>query len=149
MRRLFCAALVGFGSAPASGAELLAAPLPPLPPDQEVNIDELTLPPGFVGQPHRHDAYVYVYVVAGTVEMQVAGKPVQRLTAGQVFTENPGDVDTVMRNPSDTEPARFVAFIVKRAGTPTVLPASVGAQHTARTPHRPHGPAGTLPTVGR
>jgi quercetin dioxygenase-like cupin family protein len=127
MRRLFCAALVGFGSAPASGAELLTAPLPALLEGQEVRIDELTLPPKFEGQAHRHDAYVYVYVVAGTVEMQVAGKPVQRLTAGQVFTESPADVHTVMRNPSDTEPARFVAFIVKKAGAPAVLPAAPGA----------------------
>jgi len=87
-------------------------------------MDELTLPPGFNGPAHRHDAYVYVYVVEGTVEMQVEGKPVQRLSAGQVFTENPADVHTVMRNPSDTEPARFVAFMIKKADAPVTLPAS-------------------------
>ena len=128
MRSSLRVLLLALGCAPAFGAELLTAPLPPLPADQEVRIDDLTLPPKFEGQAHRHDAYVYVYVAQGTIEMQVAGKPVQRLTAGQVFTENPDDVHTVMRNPSETEPARFVAFIIKKAGVPTVLPASPAAR---------------------
>jgi len=87
-------------------------------------MDELTLPPGFNGPAHRHDAYVYVYVVEGTVEMQVEGKPVHCLSAGQASTENPDDVHTVMRNPSDTEPARFVSFIINKADAPVTLPAS-------------------------
>jgi quercetin dioxygenase-like cupin family protein len=127
MKSSLCVLLLAL-AAPAFGAELMTAPLPALAPDQEVRIDELTLPPKFEGQVHRHDAYVYVYVVEGTVEMQVAGKPVQRLSAGQVFTENPDDVHAVMRNPSDTEPARFVAFMIKKAGAPAVLPASPAAR---------------------
>ena len=124
MKRSWCVLLLTLGCAPTLGAELITAPLPALPPDQAVRMDELTLPPGFTGTAHRHDAYVYVYVVEGTVEMQVAGKPVQRLTAGQVFTETPADVHTVMRNPSDTEPARFVAFMIKKADAPVTLPVS-------------------------
>lgn len=117
------------GCAPALGAELLRMPLPPVPADHEVRMDELILPPGSNAPAHRHNAHVYVYVVEGTVEMQVAGKPVQRLTAGQVFTEGPDDVHTVMRNPSDTEPARFVSFIVKKADAPVSVPAPEHAQH--------------------
>ena len=119
--------LMMLGCGPAFGVELLRAPLPPLPPSQEVRIDELTLPPGFSGPAHRHDAYVYVYVVAGTVEMQVEGKALQRLTAGQVFTEIPADVHAVMRNPSATEPARFVSFIIKKADAAVSVPAASGA----------------------
>ena len=124
MKKAVCVALLTLCCAPTFGAELLTAPLPPLPPDQEVRIEEITVPPGGSSAAHRHDAWVYVYVVEGTLEMQVAGKPVQRLTAGQVFTENPDDVHTVNRNPSSTEPARFVAFLIKKAGAPVVLPAS-------------------------
>jgi quercetin dioxygenase-like cupin family protein len=123
MKTSLLTTLLVFGCAPAFGVELLRAPLPPLPPSQEVRMDELTLPPGSSAPAHRHDAHVYVYVIEGTVEMQVAGKPLQRLTAGQTFTETPDDVHTVMRNPSDTEPARFVSFIIKNADAPVSVPA--------------------------
>ena len=123
MKRSLLAVLLALGVPAAFGVELLRAPLPPLPADQEVRMDELTLPPGSSAPAHRHDAHVYVYVIDGTVEMQVAGKPVQRLTAGQTFTETPDDVHTVMRNPSDTEPARFVSFIIKSAAAPVSVPA--------------------------
>jgi quercetin dioxygenase-like cupin family protein len=122
MRHTLSLLLLALASWPAVGAELLRSPLPPLPPGQEVRMDELTLPPGFSGPAHRHDAHVYVYVVEGTVEMQVAGKPLQRLVAGAVFTEVPPDVHAVMRNPSDTEPAKFVAFMIKKADAPVTLP---------------------------
>jgi quercetin dioxygenase-like cupin family protein len=121
------ATLLVLSCSTAFGVELLRSALPPLPPDQEVRMDELTLPPGSSAPAHRHDAHVYVYVIDGTVEMQVAGKPAQRLTAGQTFTEAPDDVHTVMRNPSDTEPARFVSFIIKSADAPVSVPAAAAA----------------------
>lgn len=81
-------------------------------------MDEITMGPGLEAPVHRHDAYVYVYVIEGTVDMQVKGGEVKRLSAGQVFTETPDDVHTVMRNPSETESARFVSFVIKTAGAP-------------------------------
>ena len=102
---------------------LFSSPLPNLPPDQEVVMVEITVPPGGgadgsgVGA-HRHDAYVYVYMVAGTLDMQVAGGEVKRVTAGQVFIETPNDVHVMGKNPSDTEPAKFVAFMIKTIGAP-------------------------------
>jgi quercetin dioxygenase-like cupin family protein len=92
--------------------------LPTLPSDQEVRIDVVTMPPGFSAPVHRHDSYVYVYVMEGSVDMQVEGGAVQHLAAGQVFTETPVDIHTVMKNPSATETARFVAFTIKTAGAP-------------------------------
>lgn len=80
-------------------------------------MDEFTLLPGVEVPAHRHNAYVYVYVVAGTVAMQIEGGEVQHLSAGQVFVETPEDVHTVMRNPSETETARFVSVIIRAAGT--------------------------------
>jgi quercetin dioxygenase-like cupin family protein len=94
-------------------APLFRGPLPALPPGHEVRMDLVELKPGSAAPPHRHDAHVYVYVIEGVIEMQVAGAELQRLEAGQVFTEGPGDVHVVMRNPSKTNTARFVSFIIK------------------------------------
>lgn len=101
--------------------------LPILPPNQEVVIQEIMLPPGQVGRAHRHDAYVYVYVVEGAVDMQVDGGEVVRVSAGEVFTETPANVHTMNNNASATEPARFIAFLIKDADKPVVLPANPAA----------------------
>jgi quercetin dioxygenase-like cupin family protein len=72
---------------------------------------------------HRHNADALVYVLEGSVVMQVkGGKPVT-LTAGQTFYEGPDDVHVVGRNASTTKPARFVVVLVKKQGAPAVVPA--------------------------
>ena len=80
-------------------------------------------PPGAVDPVHRHDAHVFVYVLAGSVVMQVEGKAPVTLGPGQTFAEGPDDVHLVGRNASTTEPASFLAFLVKNEGAPPVLPA--------------------------
>lgn len=104
----------------ASGAEpappLYRASLPALLANQEVRMDEVTLLPGVEVPAHRHNAHVYVYVIEGSVDMQVEGREVQHLSAGQIFVETPEDVHTVMRNPSGTETARFVSVTISTAG---------------------------------
>lgn len=79
--------------------------------------------PGGASPPHRHNADVFVYVLEGSVVMQVAGGEEMTLTAGQTFYESPADVHAVSRNASDTEPAKILAFIVKDRGAPTTVPA--------------------------
>ena len=108
----------------AAPGPLFEGPLPPLGPNQEVVIQEITLAPGQVGSPHRHDAYVYVYVVEGAVDMQVDGGEVVRVATGEVFTETPENVHTMSNNASKTEQARFIAFLIKNADAPIVLPAN-------------------------
>src|SRR6516225_3567976 len=79
-------------------------------------------PPGHSDEIHRHNAYVFVYVLEGSVVMQVrAGKEVT-LTPGQTFYEGPDDVHLVGRNASKTKPAKFVAFFVKTKGAPILVP---------------------------
>jgi quercetin dioxygenase-like cupin family protein len=75
-------------------------------------------PPGASSAEHRHDAHVFVYVVQGSVVMQVKGGPELTLKAGETFYENPDDVHVVSRNASTTEPAKFIAFFVKTKGAP-------------------------------
>lgn len=79
--------------------------------------------PGASSPAHRHNANVFVYVLEGSVVMQVNGGEETTLTAGQTFYESPADVHTVSRNASATEPAKFLVFFVKDEGAPTAAPA--------------------------
>jgi quercetin dioxygenase-like cupin family protein len=78
--------------------------------------------PGAVEPIHRHDAYVFVYILQGSVVMQVRGGKETSLAAGQTFYEGPDDVHTMGRNASTTEPAKFIAVMLKKKGAQTVLP---------------------------
>ena len=79
-------------------------------------------PPGSVDPIHRHNAHAFVYVLEGTIVMQVRGGKEVTLTPGQTFYEGPNDVHVVGRNASKTKPAKFVVFLVKDKGAPVFLP---------------------------
>jgi quercetin dioxygenase-like cupin family protein len=79
--------------------------------------------PGASDAPHRHNSHTFVYVLEGTVVMQVKGGKEVTLGPGQTFFESPEDVHTVSRNASTTEPARFLVFFVKPKGAPSTVPA--------------------------
>ena len=66
---------------------------------------------------------MFVYVLEGAVVMQVKGGPEATLGPGQTFHESPGDVHTVSRNASTTQPATFLVFFVKQKGAPITVPA--------------------------
>jgi quercetin dioxygenase-like cupin family protein len=80
--------------------------------------------PGGASLAHRHNAHVFVYVLEGSVNMQVDGQPAVTLTAGQTFYENPTDVHRVSRNASATQPAKILVFMVKDKDKPATLPAA-------------------------
>jgi quercetin dioxygenase-like cupin family protein len=79
-------------------------------------------PPGVSSASHRHNAHVFVYVLEGSVVMQVQGKAAVTLSKGQTFYENPNDIHTVSRNASSTESAKILAFLIKDVGSPPVIP---------------------------
>lgn len=79
-------------------------------------------PPGGSSLPHRHDANVFVYVLEGSVVMQVEGQKRVTLEAGQTFYEGPQDVHAVSANASATQPAKFLVFMVKDKGAPAGRP---------------------------
>jgi len=79
-------------------------------------------PPGGSDPIHRHNAYGFIYVLEGSIVMQVKGGKEVTLTAGQTFYEGPDDVHVVGRNASKTEPAKFVVFLVKDKGAPVLTP---------------------------
>lgn len=79
-------------------------------------------PPGADSPAHRHNANTLVYVLEGSVIMQVAGGPLTTLRAGDTFYESPNDVHSVARNASATEPARLLVVFVKDEGAPASVP---------------------------
>jgi quercetin dioxygenase-like cupin family protein len=80
-------------------------------------------PPGSSDPIHRHNAHAFVYVLEGTIVMQVRGGKEVTLIPGQTFYESPNDVHLVGRNASKTKPAKFVVFLVKDKGAPVLVPA--------------------------
>ena len=80
-------------------------------------------PPGSVDPIHRHNAHGFIYVLEGSIVMQVRGGKEVTLTPGQTFYEGPNDVHVVGRNASKTKPAKFVVFFVKDKGAPVLVPA--------------------------
>jgi quercetin dioxygenase-like cupin family protein len=92
-------------------------------PGKEALMITVEYPPGSSDPVHRHNAHAFVYVLEGSVVMQVkGGKPVT-LTPGQTFYEGPGDVHVVGRNASSTKPARFLVLLLKDKGAPVLVPA--------------------------
>jgi len=91
--------------------------------DKEAALLLVTYAPGAADPIHRHNALVYVYVLEGSVVMQVRGGPEVTLKAGQTFMEKPSDIHVVGRNASKTKPAKFLAYFVKDKGAPPVVPA--------------------------
>jgi len=78
--------------------------------------------PGESSPMHRHNAHTFVYVLEGSIVMQVkGGKPVT-LNRGDTFYESPEDIHSVSKNASDSHNARFLVFFVKAKGAPSVLP---------------------------
>src|SRR5215469_11617285 len=80
--------------------------------------------PGSVDPIHRHNAHAFVYVLEGTIVMQVRGGKEVTLTPGQTFYEGLDDVHVVGRNASKTKPAKFVVFFVKDKSAPVLVPAN-------------------------
>ena len=79
-------------------------------------------PPGSVDPIHRHNAHAFVYVLEGSIIMQVKGGKEVTLTPGQTFYEGPDDVHVVGKNASTTKPAKFVVFFIKDKGAPVLVP---------------------------
>jgi quercetin dioxygenase-like cupin family protein len=81
-------------------------------------------PPGSSDPIHRHNAHAFVYVLEGSIVMQVRGGKETIVNAGQTFYEGPEDVHVIGRNASQTKPAKFVVVLVKDKGAPAVVPAN-------------------------
>src|SRR5712672_2903690 len=102
---------------------LMSKDLPECPGKEGLMIT-VVYPPGASDPIHRHNAHAFVYVLEGSIVMQVKGAKEVTLTPGQSFYEGPNDIHVVGRNASKTKPAKFVVFLVKDKGAPVVVPAN-------------------------
>lgn len=90
-------------------------------PGKEVVMTTIEVPPGASSPPHRHYAQVFVYMLQGRMIMQVKGGPKVTIGPGQTFYESPSDIHTVGANASKTEPAKFLAILIKDKGKPATV----------------------------
>ena len=100
---------------------ILSKDLPDIP-NKEGLMLTVEYPPGGSDPIHRHNADAFVYVLEGSVVMQVKGGKEVTLTPGQTFYEGPDDIHVVGRNASQTKPAKFLVFLVKDKGAPVLVP---------------------------
>jgi quercetin dioxygenase-like cupin family protein len=100
---------------------LMSKDLPEFPGKEGLMIT-VVYPPGASDPIHRHNAHAFVYVLEGTVVMQVKGGNEVTLTPGQTFYEGPNDIHTIGRNASSTKPAKFIVFLIKDKGAPVLVP---------------------------
>ena len=91
-------------------------------PGKEVLMITVEYPPGWSDPVHRHNAQGFIYVLEGSVVMQVQGGKEVTLTPGQTFYEGIDDVHLIGRNASTTKPAKFLVFLVKNQGAPVLVP---------------------------
>ena len=91
-------------------------------PGKEVTMITVEYPPGAVDPVHRHNAPAFIYVLEGSIVMQMKGGEKVTLHPGDTFYEDPAGIHLVGKNASDTKPAKFLVFLVKDKGAPLLIP---------------------------
>lgn len=91
---------------------------------EQVSMTVVSYGPGKSSPAHRHHGPVFVYVLEGEVELQIAGGPLTKVKAGETFYEPPGSIHEVSRNASQTKPCKLLAFIIGKQGTAITSPLS-------------------------
>ncbi len=91
-------------------------------PGKEAVLLTVEYPPGASDPAHRHYANAFVYVLEGSVVMQVEGGKEVTLTPGQTFYEGPEDIHVVDRNASTTKPAKMLVVLINDKGAPALVP---------------------------
>ncbi|MEV4249988.1 cupin domain-containing protein [Streptosporangium canum] len=75
------------------------------------------LPPNARAMPHRHgQAFVYAYVLDGTVRSKLDDKPVTIYHQGENWVEQPGSHHVLTENTIRTKPAKLLVVFVSGTG---------------------------------
>jgi quercetin dioxygenase-like cupin family protein len=99
-------------------APLLERELPNVP-GKTFTSATVTFPPAARAVPHRHgDAFVYAYVLEGTVSSQLEGRPDRVYHHGESWSEDPGAHHLSTANTSSTEPAKLLVVFIADNGQP-------------------------------
>ena len=91
-------------------------------PGKEVTMITVEYAPGAKDPVHRHNAATFVYVLEGSIVMQMKGEEKVTLHPGQTFYEDPKGIHLVGENASKTKPAKFLVLLVKDKGAPILVP---------------------------
>jgi quercetin dioxygenase-like cupin family protein len=91
-------------------------------PGKEAEMITVDYAPGGSDPIHRHNAHAFVYMLEGSVVLQVKGGKEVTLTPGQTFYEGPDDVHLISRNASNSKPAKFLVVLIKNKGAPVLIP---------------------------
>jgi quercetin dioxygenase-like cupin family protein len=91
-------------------------------PGKEVTMITVDYAPGGADPVHVHNASAFVYVLEGSIVMQMKGEKEVTLHPGETFYEDPEGVHLVGKNASDTKPAKFIVLLVKNKGAPILIP---------------------------
>ena len=88
---------------------------------REASIFLAELAPGANVGKHYHPGDAFAYILAGTMLLEIAGKPPVTLTPGQSGSLPPGTVHDD-KNPSQSAPLKFLVFHVAKKGDPLAVP---------------------------
>jgi quercetin dioxygenase-like cupin family protein len=79
----------------------------------------VTFPPGARAAPHRHaQAFVFAYVLEGSVRSQLDNEPAGTCATGQSWSEPPGAHHIVTENVSPSMPAKLLVVFISDKGEP-------------------------------
>ncbi|GAA4963530.1 quercetin dioxygenase-like cupin family protein [Nonomuraea thailandensis] len=74
-------------------------------------------PPAARAVPHRHgNAFVYAYVLEGTLRSQISGEPVRTYRQGESWVEPPGAHHVLTENTSTSKPAKLLVIFISDTG---------------------------------
>ena len=118
----FLAFLLSISTVKATEVNALMSKQLQAPFNEEVEMITVRYAPGERSAPHRHNAHTMVYVLSGTVEMQVEGGELIKVNTGETFYESPDDIHVISRNTSQTDEAVFLVVFIKSQGAKTVIP---------------------------
>ncbi len=85
-------------------------------PGHAFNAITVTLDPNTSVGAHAHDAFVYAYVIEGSIRSQIDDGEIIEYTVGDSWTEPRGVIHTLTHNPSATDKATILVIFVGRAG---------------------------------
>jgi quercetin dioxygenase-like cupin family protein len=118
---LFLAFFSGLACAqgPLSGSaqrEVLVSEALPATTEPKLTAVEVVLPPNSKVGSHRHEGFVYVYVLEGSVLSQLDNQQIVKYEAGDSWTEPPGALHSLTHNQSNTSTARLLAVFIASDG---------------------------------
>jgi quercetin dioxygenase-like cupin family protein len=85
----------------------------------------VNFPPDARAVPHRHgEAFVYAYVLDGTMRSQLDGEPARTYHQGEQWVEEPGAYHVLTENTSKTESAKLLVVFISNTGDELKVPES-------------------------